>query len=300
MKITSKIICDSVSKDNIRVITLETNAPKFIDAQFCKHRMMSSNSSSSRAIPTHKLIALVRNDPFVPVSWRANERGMQGYKPLPSHIATAARIEWIRSANNAASVAESMLKQGVHKQTTNRVLEPYLFQKKVVTATMNEYTNFFALRLSEDSQPEIQELARTMYKAIEDSTPEVLKYEGWHLPYVPKYDMEGNPSFYKDPTLAIKCSVARCARVSYNKHDGTEPNVQQDLALYKKLLDSKHLSCFEHQLTPMASIDAPLDCNSVAYPDTWQKGVTSMSSEEELYSANMKGWLQYRKVLNNV
>ena len=294
MKITSKIICDSVSKDNIRVITLETNAPKFIDAQFCKHRMMSSNSSSSRAIPTRRLIEQVRTDPFIPESWRTNQAGMQGYAELPSHIAVSARLEWLRSANNAADTAEVLCRQGVHKQTANRVLEPYLFQKKVVTATMNEYTNFFALRLSEDSQPEIQELARAMYKAIEDSTPEVLKYEDWHLPYVPKYDMEGNPSFYKDPTLAIKCSVARCARVSYNNHDGTKPDINKDLLLYVMLLDSKHLSCFEHQLTPMYK------AYDLWETTDWEEGITHITKDDKLYSANMKGWLQYRKVLNNV
>ena len=60
------------------------------------------------------------------------------------------------------------------------------------------------------------------------------------------------------------------------------------------LLDSKHLSCFEHQLTPMYK------AYDLWETTDWEAGITHITKDDKLYSANMKGWLQYRKVLNNV
>ena len=56
MKISAKIILDSVS-NNIRLTTMQLKAPKFLDAEFEKHRMLSSNSSSDRAIPLEKMLS---------------------------------------------------------------------------------------------------------------------------------------------------------------------------------------------------------------------------------------------------
>ena len=41
-------------------------------------------------------------------------------------------------------------------------------------------------------------------------------------------------------------SSARCARVSYLNHDGTNPVVDKDLALARMLRDANHASPFEH------------------------------------------------------
>ena len=49
--IEAKIILDSISTHGIRLTTIQTKAPKFLDAEFEKHRMISSNSSSDRALP---------------------------------------------------------------------------------------------------------------------------------------------------------------------------------------------------------------------------------------------------------
>ena len=44
-------------------------------------------------------------------------------------------------------------------------------------------------------------------------------------------------------------SAARCARVSYLKHDGTAPSIGEDLALFERLAGGTpiHASPLEHQ-----------------------------------------------------
>lgn len=286
-KISAEILTDSINQDGVRLTTFELLAPKFLDAQFEKHRMLSSNSSSSRAIPTKKLIEQVRKDPFVPIKWLKNESGMQGYTELTSHIRTAAALEWTRGALDASKRTETLLKQGVHKQTANRVLEPYLWQKKVVTAT--EWDNFFNLRLAEDSQPEIQELARCMKEAMDNSTPNILQNGQWHTPYV------GEGDGVDDLDTALKVSVARCARVSYNNHDGSPTTIEKDLALYNMLLESRHLSCFEHQASPMSYSTTD---SSMSGETTFNTEHTHISKGGYYWSGNFKGWIQYRQLVD--
>jgi hypothetical protein len=41
------------------------------------HRVFSRNAGSSRAIPVKKLIEDVLTDPFIPIFWGSNQKGMQ-------------------------------------------------------------------------------------------------------------------------------------------------------------------------------------------------------------------------------
>ena len=73
--IEAKIILDSISPHGIRLTTIQTKAPKFLDAEFEKHRMISSNSSSDRAIP---LLKMLDSGYYLPDDIRLNQPGMQG------------------------------------------------------------------------------------------------------------------------------------------------------------------------------------------------------------------------------
>ena len=71
--------------------------------------------------------------------------------------------EWKIAALSAAQYASNMVGWGCHKQTVNRLLEPFSHINVVVTAT--EWDNFFGLRLHKDAQPEMRELAIKMWLA---------------------------------------------------------------------------------------------------------------------------------------
>lgn len=247
----------------------------------------SRNAASNRAIPTRKIIEQVEKNPFVPNYWGKDKPGMQADEELDSQNIRNAIITWNGACESAVFWAEAFAEDGVHKQIANRVLMPYQYIKVIVTAT--EWDNFFNLRLHKDAQPEMQELARCMKQAMDESTPVELEPRGWwHLPYVEFPGPRG-----KEISLdkAVKCSVARCARVSYLNHDNTNPSIEDDIKLYDKLLEAGHMSPFEHQATPM-------DFAKDTYELTWEKGVTHRDRKDNLWSANFRGWIMYRKLLD--
>lgn len=240
--INAKVIKDSIGTNSKRILTMQLRYHRFIHSEFMTHRVLSRNASSNRAIPTAKLIEMVRTDPVMPVFWGKNQAGMQAREELDENNLSCAKHGWLLAASKAAGYAEALLLTGVHKQIANRILEPFLPIDTIVTAT--EWDNFFELRDHPDAQPEMQELARCMRRAMEESKPRELQYGQWHLPYIDDTDIE----FIPDDVLA-KVSAARCARVSYLNHDGTNPSIDADLALFDRLITSKpaHASPVEHQ-----------------------------------------------------
>ena len=268
--ITATVIADSISIAQRRITTLQLKYPRFIHSEFLTHRALSRNSSSSRAIPIAKLVEQVQKDPAMPIYWGLNQPGMQASKEHED-ISTA-QVWWKASAIDAAASAILLDRLGLHKQIVNRVLEPFQWMHTIVTAT--EWGNFFELRCHPDAQPEFQALACAIRTAMESSVPVerrglVAEAGTWHLPYVSDSERQ---------TLSVavltKISAARCARVSYLKHDGTEPSVPDDIALFERLVGGVplHASPIEHQAIP-ASAD-------------WR-------------SRNFLGWYQYRDLFES-
>ena len=268
--ITATVIADSISSHNKRITTLQLKYPRFIHSEWMTHRAFSRNSASSRAIPIAKLVEQVQSDPAMPIYWGLNQPGMQASKEHED-ISTA-QVWWKAAAIDAAASATLLNDLGLHKQIVNRVLEPFQWMHTIVTAT--EWDNFFELRCHPDAQPEFQALACAIRTAMSESVPverRGLVAEGgtWHLPYVSDSERQ---------TLSVavlpKISAARCARVSYLKHDGTEPSVQDDLTLFERLVGGVplHASPIEHQAIP-ASAD-------------WR-------------SRNFLGWYQYRDLFES-
>lgn len=239
--------------------------PRYIHSEFMTHRVFSRNASSSRAIPVKRMIEQVRNNPVIPPKVFMNQKGMVGETEADVVTATEFYALWGEAAENACKTAEMMERMGIHKQHVNRILEPFQFIKVIVTAT--DWYNFFMLRLAPDAQPEIRQLARAIYDEMDryrnkyvgildvsvprKDCPDIFARMGADkvhtvvsLPYITDEDInEIGEENYK--TL-MKISAARCARVSYNNHDGSKPNIEKDLALYDHLYDGRHMSPMEH------------------------------------------------------
>lgn len=265
MTIAAKVVLDSISPTGVRILTFELTYPRFIHAEFMTHRVFSRNAASSRAIPVKTMIANISAEPAGPIYWGENKPGMQAGEEIKD--VEAAKAIWLESAKLACAQAEKMLELNVHKQVVNRLTEPFMHMKTLVTAT--EWDNWFVLRDHSDAQPEIRELAIQMRLAMDASTPQTLELGQWHLPYVK--ENEGN----LDQSTLLKISTARCARVSFLTHDGKTPDVEKDIALFDRLITSKpiHASPAEHQATP-------------AYSST-------------AFSGNFRGWQQHRKLIES-
>lgn len=263
-----QIVADSISPQDHRLTTFVLTYPRFVHAELMTHRQFSRNASSSRAIPVKKIIQQIIDDPAMPVFWGRNQAGMQASAELSDHDKAIAEMIWLQARDQMVLKAQELLSLDVHKQLANRILEPWHHIKVVLTAT--DFANFFGLRCHKDAQPEIRVLAEKMAEAYRDSIPNLIRYGDFHLPFITDDDRSK-----LDLRTQIKCSVARCARVSYMRHDGTEPVIEDDLALHDRLLAHQpiHASPAEHPARP-------------CLPD-------------EPSRSNFTGWKQYRKTLSN-
>jgi thymidylate synthase ThyX len=268
MTYEAKVIEDSIGPNGIRLTTMQLTYPRYIHAEFMTHRAFSRNASSSRAIPSNKLIENSLRDMVLPIRWGLNQPGMQASNDLLSHEDQAkAESIWKTMATQCAEGVKALTDLGVHKQWSNRPLEWFGNITVVVTAT--DWDNFFELRNHEMAQPEIHHLAILMLDAMNTSYPKTLIDTAWHLPYVSQEERK----IYPTDTL-LKISTARCARVSYLTQEGTIPSVDKDIALYERLVGSVplHASPCEHQA---------MACTSMQVPN----------------SGNFRGWVQHRKLL---
>lgn len=254
-------ICDSISQEGVRLTTFLCRIPYFILAQLNTHRLFCRNAASMRAIPTNKLIEQVRNDPYIPTTFGKNQRGMHAVEAISEQDSHEARIVWECAARDACYHAEKLARIGSHKQDVNRLLSPYVWIDWLVTAT--EWDNFLNVRLAGDVQESTREVAKGIEKGLQTSTPTRLEIGDWHVPFGANI-----PEHYSNDTR-IQIAVARCARLSYMRHDGTQ-SVDEDLFLYNRLVNDQHLSPLEHVATP---------------------------SLHSLLSPPLRGWTNYRTIV---
>jgi len=299
MGFDANILADSQSPAGYRLTTLEATFPRFVLAEFNTHRVFSRNSASSRAIPITKQLRRVLEEPYVPIEFGSNQPGMQAGAALTGEKMDAAEREWLRARDDAVrrvlglvadpdeisadddlleclgrveeairNRAQSPQWLNVHKQVANRLLEPFMWHTVIVTAT--EWDNFLNLRCHPDAQPEIKLIAEKMRTAIETSKPDQLDEGEWHLPLVRSEDREQAASIED----LIKISAGRCARVSYLTHAG-ERDLNADIELHDRLLESGHMSPLEHPARPLGAEEL----------------------EENEWSGNFRGWCSYRKLI---
>lgn len=289
----AKVIVDSIS-NGIRLTTLECYYPLIIHAQLMTHRMFSRNAQSNRAMPVAKMLEQVRNDPAIPSHWGKNKPGMNADEELTGEGLSYVQSVWDVAADDAYYHSKELLNNSVHKQVANRLTMPFQYIKVIVTAT--EWENFFKLRLN-DADPTMMELARKMKEAMDDSNPLELDLGDWHLPYL--WEVDDSDYGYRIFDLPMedrrKVSAARCARVSYNNHDGTDTGIKKDLDLADRLLRDGHLSPFEHVCTPMEYTSY----YDVSPNSDWYDvpGVTHQDVNGGLWSSNLRGWVMYRNLI---
>lgn len=285
-----KIIARSIAPSGIKLTTAEIEYPRFIHSELMTHRMLAKNAASSRAVPIDALINNIKDNTAQPLYWGANKKGMSADEEI-SDIPKAI-IAWNKARDNAIDSALELSSLGVHKQTANRLLEPFVVMKTIISGT--DWANFFWLRDHKAAQPEFRYLAQLLRAALEASSPNLLKHGEWHLPYVNTVRDESGTLIYLDNEglsmpldEARKISASCCAQVSYRKLDDTKDKC---FSVYDRLMSEevKHASPTEHQGTP-------IDFDSQKSMD----GITHMTKDGMLWSGPFKGWIQFRKLIPN-
>jgi len=291
----AKMVLDSISPDGVRLSTMEITFPRFVLAEFNTHKMISKNSASSRALPIEKQLKKVIENPVIPVHWGKNQKGMQAEEELNEEEKAEAIKLWLKARDNAVEQASLLMKANVHKQITNRILEPFMWHTVICSAT--EWMNFFGLRCHKDAQPEIRKIAIMMYRLYAQCEPVGFNYGQWHLPLVIGHNNEfinendSEEAFklsleLKIPYIEVlkKISAGRCCRVSYLTHNGKR-DLMADIELCDKLTEQAHFSPLEHIARPMESTDLDPKLASLSIKDS--------------FKANFRGWIQYRKYIQN-
>jgi hypothetical protein len=315
------------TKTNARLLLASRNAhtgvvlftwvltfPRPILAEINTHRMLSRNTSSSRAIPVKKLRHRVVQDTFIPSSIGYNKSGMQADKEIEGTRRKLIEIT-IKSGACIAAIQSWLLeKLGAHKQISNRYLEPYSWVEQIVSAT--DVSNLFTLRAHRMAEPHFQTLAyqmkeqATIAKRILNNEVEpfvdggnagefhdvpiaklepdiakvcqTLRTGEWHLPFITKEDhkrfsgpQDKTGKFIIEWHNLKKVSAARCARVSYYlPENGQVSTIDRDVELHDRLAAST-----PKHLSPFEHQATPVRA----------KG----------YIGNFRSWKQYRKEFEN-
>lgn len=313
------VLAHSISPAGIEFITYEIEYPRMVLAELNTHGMLVRNSASSRAIPFKKMLEQLTARParFGQANPGMQDKGedyaagvlfydgMEGeFGPLSMSIEDA----WEFAKDNAITVSTALCEAGYHKQVYNRLTEPFQMMKTVISGT--EWNNFMWLRDHGAADPTIAELARVIKEARALSKPRMLNPGQWHLPYLDSSRLEAAGLYYLDEdstsplTLdeAIKVSSARCAAVSFRNIDY---GVEKSTEVFERLIGDarKHASAFQHQATPMIEptrvlTEFDLCINDPFDPFTWEPGVSHVDRYGQLWSAQLRGWVMHRKLID--
>lgn len=172
--IKAEIVGDSLSPQGERLTSLLITFPRIILSEINTHRMLSKNTSSSRAIPFNKMVEAIQENPFIPIAWQKHHSGMQGTEyfgnekfndnlPKDWHkiedyfdwneeeikkvtYEEVLKDEWLLYVQDYIEQAKRLHSLGVTKQLCNRLLEPFMWTTMLITGSKEGWDNFFELR----------------------------------------------------------------------------------------------------------------------------------------------------------
>lgn len=122
---------------------------------------------NSRAIPFEKMVEVVEKDPFIPLAFQKQHKGMQGNSYITEPEIINAKIErWLEARDNAIISAKLLYGDekfkvtyadggfdikdipgtGVTKQLSNRLLENWMWVTQLVTGTRESFKHLFDQR----------------------------------------------------------------------------------------------------------------------------------------------------------
>ena len=124
----AEILADSLSPQGDRLTTMKITFPRIVLAEAKTHRIISGlgeeveisqslglndefnfsrNSASSRAIPFNKMVKMVEENPFIPIAWQKDHKGMQGTEYFTDNEnIEGCNAEWLKARDYAINQAK--------------------------------------------------------------------------------------------------------------------------------------------------------------------------------------------------
>lgn len=183
--IKAEIVAHSKNKQGDELISVLATFPRVILAEVNTHRMLSKNTSSSRAIPFRKMVEAIQTNPFIPIAWQKEHNGMQGSEyfiegrdTIPFTTINGTELyannpleviesKWLKARDKAVEVAYELNSIRVTKQLSNRLLEPFMWTTMLLTGSKEGWDNFFHLRCPSYQMTDMQDNL-TYYKSRKD------------------------------------------------------------------------------------------------------------------------------------
>lgn len=145
--IKAEIVAHSLSPQNEELISVLATFPRIILSEVNTHRMLSKNTSSSRAIPFKKMLQTIEESPFIPIAWQKDHSGMQGTEYFTDENELSwLKMNHLKARNQAVERAMDAFDKGLTKQIINRYLEPFMWTTMLITGPKSGWDNFFNLR----------------------------------------------------------------------------------------------------------------------------------------------------------
>jgi len=314
-----RVLADSISEQGVRLTTLECRYPRFIHSEVLRHRVDSHSVESSRAMPIEKMIERVRTEPFVPETFNKRVKGMGVGEAFDEEARAESEFWWLDASKAAAWRAEKLNEIGNDKSRVNRLLEPFMWVKDIISAT--EWSNFLALRcppgndfdLGFPAQPEIQMFALLVRMALQMSSPELLGKGAWHLPGATSAEKRELKNLYdnrddENAELYLndlkRACPRRLAKISFDNLSKPE-DIEISIAKTGELISMGHFSPTEHVARPMVEEDlwdgSPL-MDKIMIPISEVSRVlhtcevfTEGVNLAQCWAGNFRGWIQFRK-----
>lgn len=170
-----------------------------------------------------------------------------------------------------------------------------------------KYTDIDWLKINySQAEIHIQALAESMWDAMNKSIPTLLLEGEWHIPFGDKIDpcklAESvtnckiiNSSHNEFTESKIKIAIARCARLSYMTFED-KIDYEKDIRLHNQLLQSMHMSPFEHIARCMTKEEYNQFVKGWREED---KGFDWLSQKSLGWCNNFRGFIPYRYLIEN-
>lgn len=313
------------------IITYKLTFPRIILSEVNTYKMLEKNTSSSRAIPFEKMIEVVKNEPFVPIAFQWQHKGMQGTEYFTDAVKIAElQSQWLNARNRAVEEAIELHKMGATKQLTNRLLEPFMWVTQLITGTRESFEHLFEQRCpiyELEVCPDSVVYATSKKEFIKKFDCFKDKDDLWWLQNnkgqaeihfmdlaekmydalnesVPVVMNDGDWHIPFEDTIRnnfkdinaediIKMSVCLTAKVSYTKiGDENTISIEQSREMYERLKNSGHWSCFGHAAKCMTDKEYII----------WVKGkieredyIVAIPQETHGYNKNLRGFISLRQ-----
>src|SRR3954470_17052899 len=91
-----------------RLVTWNLRYPRMMHSEVMTPRVFARNAESSRARPVAAILPQIEDEPYIPIEWGQNQKGMSAGEPVSLELAAEAEEEWLAARDDAVRHARKL------------------------------------------------------------------------------------------------------------------------------------------------------------------------------------------------